>query len=405
MPDLSRPTLAELRARVLDARAQEERPRGTLCLNMIVKDEAHGIVATLESARDIAGIDYWVILDTGSTDGTQELIRETLRYIPGELHSGEFSDYASTRNAALELCGNAPCEWVLLLSGDEKVTSFTKELLADSKYENAAGFDVQLDYGDQTTHRPARVVRPGIGWHYEGVTHEAFEAPPEGKLAGPQAGSIYHEPDPPETKRARWELDRQLLEKECEAHPQNARARFYLGQTYACLGEDQKAIDAYIARSQMAEGWHEERFEAMLRAGAIASFRNASREAVERLLLAAHLLSQHRAEPLLELAKFYRKGAAPQWHSAYHFACEASLREFPQHDRLFVDRAVYDWRALDERAVAAFYLEQFDEAINLNRALLEGGFLPDAQRSRIEGNIAQAQKLAAPIAAPLAQAS
>lgn len=405
MPDLSpRPTMAELRAQVLATRAQAERPRGTLCLNMIVKNEAHGIVATLESARDIAGIDYWVILDTGSTDGTQDLIRETLRDIPGELHSGEFTDYATTRNEALELCADAPCEWILLLSGDEKITSFTKGLLADPKHEGAAGFYVQLDYGDQTTHRPARVVRPGIGWHYEGVTHEAFEAPADGKLAGPQVGAIRHEPDPPAMKRARWELDRQLLEKECEAHPQNARARFYLAQTYACLGEDQKAIDTYIERSRM-EGWHEERFEAMLRAGAIASFRNAAKEAVERLLLAAHLMATHRAEPLLELAKFYRKGPAPQWHSAYHFACEASLREFPQHDRLFVDRSAYDWRALDERAVAAFYLGQFEEAINVNQALLESGLLPDAQRSRIEGNIAQAQKLAAENAAPLAQAS
>ena len=44
----------------------------TLCLNMIVKNEAHVIARCLASVRPI--IDYWVIVDTGSTDGTQDAI-------------------------------------------------------------------------------------------------------------------------------------------------------------------------------------------------------------------------------------------------------------------------------------------------------------------------------------------
>ena len=46
--------------------------RPTICLNLIVKNESHVIRELFESVAQY--IDYWVIVDTGSTDGTQELI-------------------------------------------------------------------------------------------------------------------------------------------------------------------------------------------------------------------------------------------------------------------------------------------------------------------------------------------
>ena len=58
--------------------------RPTVCLSMIVKNEAPVIRRCLASVCPL--IDSWVIIDTGSNDGTQEIIREYLRDIPGELH-------------------------------------------------------------------------------------------------------------------------------------------------------------------------------------------------------------------------------------------------------------------------------------------------------------------------------
>ncbi len=60
----------------------------TVCLSMIVKNEATVIRRCMESVRPI--IDYWIIVDTGSTDGTQDVIREHLKDLPGEL--GECQD-------------------------------------------------------------------------------------------------------------------------------------------------------------------------------------------------------------------------------------------------------------------------------------------------------------------------
>ena len=73
----------------------------TLCLNMIVKDEAHVIRRCLDSVR--SHLANWTIVDTGSTDGTQAIIRSHLRDLPGELHERPWRDFGTNRSEAIAL--------------------------------------------------------------------------------------------------------------------------------------------------------------------------------------------------------------------------------------------------------------------------------------------------------------
>ena len=89
-------------------------PRPRICLNMIVRDEAH-IIHELAAAV-APHIDSWVIVDTGSTDGTQEIIRRLMaeRGIPGQLHERPWRNFGHNRSEALALAqGRGDYIWVM----------------------------------------------------------------------------------------------------------------------------------------------------------------------------------------------------------------------------------------------------------------------------------------------------
>ena len=63
--------------------------KAKICLNAMVANEARTITRMLESCYQY--IDYWVIQDNGSTDGTQDIIRNFFKEkgIPGFLYEIE----------------------------------------------------------------------------------------------------------------------------------------------------------------------------------------------------------------------------------------------------------------------------------------------------------------------------
>ena len=90
----------------------------TVCLNMIVKNEVHVIERCLASVREL--IDYWVIVDTGSVDGTPEVIAAALAGTPGELHHREWKDFGTNRTEALELA-RGKSDYVFIIDADEQL--------------------------------------------------------------------------------------------------------------------------------------------------------------------------------------------------------------------------------------------------------------------------------------------
>lgn len=68
------------------------------------------------------------------------------------------------------------------------------------------------------------------------------------------------------------------------------------------------------------------------------------------------------------------------------FARQAARIPYP-NDILFVESEWYDWRALDELAVAAYWIGEYEESQRCGERLLEGGKLPRDHYDRVARNL------------------
>ena len=92
-----------------------------IVLNAMVKNEAAVIERMLESVSK--HIDYWVIQDNGSTDGTQDIIKNFFesKNIPGILYYEPWQYPGYNRNHTLQHClnSNHGCDYILRMDADE----------------------------------------------------------------------------------------------------------------------------------------------------------------------------------------------------------------------------------------------------------------------------------------------
>ena len=83
---------------------------------MIVKDEAGVIERCLASVKPF--VTHWAIVDTGSTDGTQDIIRRCMADVPGALHERPWRDFGHNRSEALDLARAQGGGYVLVMDAD-----------------------------------------------------------------------------------------------------------------------------------------------------------------------------------------------------------------------------------------------------------------------------------------------
>ena len=99
-----------------------KKPDGvTVTLCMIVNDETHIIKECLESM--LPYIDRYDITDTGSTDGTPELIKEFMdeHGVPGEVYLSDWKGFGKSRSESLiNAEGKATYAW--MIDADDKIT-------------------------------------------------------------------------------------------------------------------------------------------------------------------------------------------------------------------------------------------------------------------------------------------
>ncbi len=353
----------------------------TVCLNMIVKNETKVIKRCLSSVKPF--IDYWVIVDTGSTDGTQQMIKQFMKDMPGELYERAWINFAHNRNEALELAKNKG-DYILFIDADEV-------LAIDEDFKMPAldkdFYYIMTDYSGMIYAR-IQLIQSSLDWKWIGVVHETLDstlANTNGVLDGIR--NIVHTDGARSEDPKKYQKDAEVLEMALKEEPDNSRYIFYLAQSYKDAGACAKALENYEKRVKMG-GWDQEVFWSMLQVGLMQDALNMAPEIVMKSLYHAYHYRPTRAEPLYHLANYYRQ----KENYALGYLIATIGQNIPlSKDILFVDKWIYDYGLLLELSICAYWIGKYEECYQISQKLLNNTQLPLNVRACVEKNLSFAQ--------------
>jgi glycosyltransferase involved in cell wall biosynthesis len=265
-----------------------------ISLVMIVRDEAKMIRRCLQSVKPL--ISSWTIVDTGSRDETQKIVRKALRGTQGELHEREFVDFAHNRTEALALARGS-AEWLLLLDADMTAEEVHPELLtflAEDPDPEVGAWMVSIWDGGTTWRLPA-LIRGDREWRFIEPVHEYLDT--SGVKTRSLLGlTLYHHGG---SRHPIEKFDHYLKLLKPGVKKGNPRSIFYSAECYRFLGCIPEAIDFYTRRSQMNGHVEEEAWYAQYQAAKL------SRNVTD--LYQAYLRRPWRPEPLQAAADLVRE--------------------------------------------------------------------------------------------------
>ena len=282
---------------------------------MIVKDEAENIGRCIESARSL--FDYAAVVDTGSTDGTQDVIRELVPDVL--LEEREWVDFPTNRNQALRLAESTGADYVLILDADD-------ELVDKPDSWGPLGADLYyLHYDGPFDTAQIRLIKTSLGWEWVDRRHNRLvcddpDSRTHGDLYRPL---VRHHGWTRHNKEKRAEADLTALRAMLEEEP-SPRVLFNIGQTLEVLGREEEAIRAYRARVKYP-GDDEERWYCQYRLG--------------DLLMGTSF--NDGAEALLEAWRMRPWRNAPLRKLAVHCENVSDRMPYPYGDMLFIRRESY----------------------------------------------------------------
>lgn len=350
----------------------------TMGLSMIVKNEAHVIERSLTSIKPY--IDYYVIVDTGSTDDTMATIQRVMEGVPGQVVSKPWVNFAHNRNEALDLL-RPHATHAFFLDADDIVQVEGGSLIRGLTLADRAA-SVRVRYGALDYQRLA-IVATQSAYRWAGVVHEVIHDPTGTERTDPPlldhvtikvVGGGARSKDP-----LKFPKDALALQEYLADHPNDTRTVFYIAQSYRDAGDTAKAIDWYEKRIALG-GWKEEVFWSLYQ---IALLRNAD-DAFAR----AARYASWRLEPIYHRARLARERGDYAMAFAMADYCQVHLTnpaKLPL-DTLFLDQDLFQYGCLFERSVASYWVHQFRVFQADTGQLLAASQLPEVWRTHVQHN-------------------
>ena len=354
-----------------------------LILNTIVKDESHCILTMLKSALQIS--DAIVIADTGSTDGTQEMIRKfgEENNIPTYVFERPFDDFEKSRNFGMEKAREVVKElgwnvndcWTWWCDADETIVvdpKFNKKQFVNDLYM----INTYIGQMKYTRNTFARISKP---FRFYGPIHEFIVCDEQNITSGlatdihvdvKMIGASWQGDIPTKYKNHAF-----VLEKYIDANRQDPRWIFYTAQSYhdsASMPDNKeeneerlrRSLKYYKERVSRTDGYAEEIYYSQYRIGTIMRNMEETWNLTHQECLKAYAIDPMRGESIKTIIDYYMQ--VGEWNMAYLYTKFAKVNfhgKNPYPTRLlFVDEALYIWKFAESHAAACFYTGRMEEA-------------------------------------------
>jgi hypothetical protein len=281
----------------------------TLC--MIIKNAGPDFEKILESNLPI--IDRWCILDTGSTDGTQDVINKVLKDKKGKLYETPFVDFKTSRNQCLDLAG-CHTKFIIMLDDTYSIYGDLRKFLSEVRGDQFSESFSLLIQSQDTEYYSNRIIKSKSNLRYIYKIHEVF---PENKNVTIPKNKAYifdHRSEYMEKRTMdRKKFDLELLFQEFEESPDDPRALYYIAQTYGCMEDYINQAKYFELRiNHPVEGYIQEKIDALFELARCYNFKvncetkellggeltQSMWEYIEKLYLQAYALDPKRPDSL-----------------------------------------------------------------------------------------------------------
>lgn len=341
---------------------------------MIVKNESAVIERCLGSVRGL--IDYWVIVDTGSVDGTEELIQECLRGCPGQLYRQRWVNFEVNRNAALHLAMGKG-DYLFFIDADEQLVGSIDKSKLDEDF-----YTLGLKERSLTDAYRVSLIKSFPGWSWKGVLHEYLDPPYQ--MKGRILSSAFIDGSARDGNRTRdpekFLKDAQILEQALLKDPENSRYLFYLAQSYGNAKDYPSALCYYEKRAAKG-GSPDEVFWSFYCIGMIQQHLQMDLTTVISSYSKAHAVQPERAEPFYQMANYYLQMGLPLLG---YLAAKPALSLSRPVIAANIHLWVYQYALLLTYAECALAIGHREEALEAYRKLLTSKGVPDDIKRYVE---------------------
>ena len=353
---------------------------------MIVKNEAQVITRCLDSLRSL--VDYVLVEDTGSTDGTQTVVREWMlrNGVPGRVIDEPWRDFAFNRSHALRVLRELETVgYALIIDADDQIVLESNFDPIEFKNEMRQElYNIEFRYGNNNQRKRARLPRlctNSRSFYFRGVLHEFLEPWDLPYTANVEGFYVMSGRDGARNaNRMKYCDDAATLEGAliCEDDPYLvSRYTFYLAQSYRDCGDGEKALANYLKRAQQGF-WLEEIFFSLYQAGLLQESLRFPPETVLATYSRASEASPSRAEALHAAARYSR--SVGRYEEGFEYAKRAAAKQMPDVAML-TEGWVYDFGSLEELARNAFCAGRYPECVEACHRLLHDGKIADDMRA------------------------